>query len=92
MVSEKVVVRNKSGLHMRPASVLSQLCSGLKSEILIVSGNKEINPKSILMLMGCGITAGTEIEVRCDGPTEVEDLKQIIEAIKGGFGEEMIDV
>ncbi|NLZ66582.1 MAG: HPr family phosphocarrier protein [Clostridiaceae bacterium] len=92
MVSEKVTVCNKSGLHMRPAAVLSQLCAQLKSDILLVCGDKEINPKSILKLMGCGIRAGDVVEVRCDGPTEEKDLQAVVEAIQSGLGDDIVDV
>lgn len=90
-MSEKVRVRNVSGLHLRPANELVSICSKYACDILIVSPAGKVNPKSILMLMGAGIKAGTEIEVVCDGEGEADALKSIIEAIKGGFGEEMID-
>lgn len=35
MVSKKVVVRNKSGLHMRPASELCNICKNYDCEISI---------------------------------------------------------
>lgn len=91
MVQETLKVRNKSGLHMRPASELAGLCSKLKSDIKILSGTKEINPKSILMLMGCGIACGTEITIQCSGENESEDLAAVCAAIRGGFGEELVD-
>ena len=91
MVSQKVRVRNKSGLHMRPASELTKIASLCKSKITINAGDKSVNPKSILLLMSAGIKAGTEIEIVCEGETEVEDLAKLVEAIEEGFGEEMID-
>lgn len=77
---------------MRPAAVLSQLCTQLKSDILLVCDDKEINPKSILKLMGCGIRAGDVVEVRCDGATEDADLQTVVEAIKSGLGDEIVEV
>lgn len=88
MVREKITVVNKSGIHMRPATELSKLASGLSSDIKIISGDREINPKSILILMSAGIGKGTEIEVVCEGETEKQDLKVLLEAIAGGLGEE----
>lgn len=77
---------------MRPAAVLSQLCAQLKSDILLFCGDKEVNPKSILKLMGCGIRAGDVVEVRCDGETEKEDLRAVVEAIQSGLGDEIVEV
>lgn len=90
MVSEKVLVRNKTGLHLRPATELSAICSQCKCDVAILCPKGRINPKSVLMLMGAGIKAGTEIEVECSGEDEAEALKKIIDAIKGGFGEELV--
>lgn len=92
MVEQSIVVRNKTGLHLRPATELANLCAKMPSKIQILFNGKSINPKSVLMLMGSGIKAGSEIVVRCDGATEDADLQAILDAINGGFGEEMIDV
>ena len=42
------------------------------------------------MLMGAGIKQGSKIEIKVDGPNESEHLQAIIDAIDGGFGEEMV--
>lgn len=88
MVTGKIVVRNKSGLHLRPASELSALAGKMTSEITIKAGEKSVNPKSVLLLMSAGITKGTEIEIICEGPQEAQDLQALLDAIEGGFGEE----
>ncbi|HBC27411.1 MAG TPA: HPr family phosphocarrier protein [Ruminococcaceae bacterium] len=91
MVSEKVRVRNVTGLHLRPATELSNICSQCPCGVTIIHPKGRINPKSVLMLMSAAIKAGTEIEVQCSGEDEENSLKKITDAIKGGFGEEMID-
>lgn len=91
MISEKVRVRNVTGLHLRPATELSDICSKCPCDVTIVHPKGRINPKSVLMLMSAAIKAGAEIEVRCNGEDEENSLRKIIGAIKGGFGEEMID-
>ncbi len=87
MVSQKVTVTNKSGIHARPAGELVQIASKCSSDIVIRVGDKSVNPKSILMLMAAAIRCGTEITVECSGEAEKEDLKKIIDAIAGGLGE-----
>ena len=86
MVSKKVKVVNPSGLHLRPAGVLSQTAMKFKSRTLIECGEKHIVAKSV---MAAGIKCGTEITVACDGPDEEEALKTITEAIESGLGEEL---
>lgn len=87
MVSQKVVVKNKSGIHARPAGVLSQAAMKCKSSVFIIVGNSKVQVKSILNLMAAAIKYGTEIEVQCEGETEEEDLKMLVELIESGLGE-----
>ncbi|SCP96541.1 HPr family phosphocarrier protein [Anaerobium acetethylicum] len=87
MVSQKIKVINKSGLHLRPAGELTKIAGKCLSDITLVKGEKRVNPKSVLILMSAGIMCGDEIIVECDGPTEEEDLKTIVAAIESGLGE-----
>ena len=87
MVSKKVKVINPSGLHLRPAGVLSQTSMKFKSNTIIESGEKKIVAKSVLNVMAAGIQCGTEINVICEGPDEEEALAAITEAIETGLGE-----
>lgn len=87
MVSQKITVLNKSGLHLRPAGELSKIAAKCKSTITLVKGDKRVNPKSVLILMSGGIKCGDEILVECDGEAEEQDLKTIIDAISSGLGE-----
>ena len=87
MVSQKIVVKNPSGLHMRPAGVLVSIATKCKSEVEIIKGDRRVNPKSVLILMSASIKCNEEITVTCNGETEVEDLKTIIDAIESGLGE-----
>lgn len=88
MVKGTITVTNKSGLHLRPASELSKIAGKLTSEITILTGEKRVNPKSVLILMSAGITKGTEVEIVCEGPTEEADLKIMMDAIASGLGED----
>lgn len=87
MVAEKVTVVNKSGIHARPAGELAKLAMKCKSEVFIRVGEKKVNPKSVLNLMAAMIRCGTEIEVECNGETEKEDLKALVDFIASGLGE-----
>lgn len=88
MVSQKVTIVNKSGIHARPASVLAQEAMKCKSSVTLVVDERRLNAKSVLNLLGCAIRQGTEVEVECEGETEVEDLAKIVAVIESGLGEE----
>lgn len=87
MKNEKVVLKNETGLHARPASELAKLSSKYKSEIKLKIGEKEINPKSILSIMSAGIKTNTELEIICDGEDEEIALNELVQAFNNNFGE-----
>ena len=87
MISKNLTVVNPSGLHLRPAGVLSQTAMKFKSDITIVSGEKKIVAKSVLNVMAAGIKCGTEITLICDGEDEEEAMKTVSQAIVSGLGE-----
>lgn len=87
MVSKKVVISNPSGLHARPASVLALAAGKCRSNVVMIYGEKEIQIKSVLNIMAAAVKSGSEVEVRCTGATEEEDLKTIIDLIESGLGE-----
>ena len=87
MISKNLTVVNPSGLHLRPAGVLSQTAMKFKSDITIVSGEKKIVAKSVLNVMAAGIKCGTEITLSCDGEDEEEAMKTVSQAIESGLGE-----
>ena len=87
IISKNLTVVNPSGLHLRPAGVLSQTAMKFKSDITIVSGEKKIVAKSVLNVMAAGIKCGTEITLICDGEDEEEAMKTVSQAIESGLGE-----
>lgn len=88
MVSKRVIIKNPSGLHLRPASYFVNTTDKLESDIIIkIADGTRINGKSIINIMAAGIKNGAEIDIICEGETEENDLKIMIEAIEGGLGE-----
>lgn len=87
MIKEKVIVKNKSGIHARPASVFANAANKCKSSIKISYQGKIIEGKSILNIMAAAIKCGSEIEIWCDGETEQEDMRTMLQLIEDGLGE-----
>ena len=87
MISKNLTVVNPSGLHLRPAGVLSQTAMKFKCDVIIECGDKKIVAKSVLNVMAAGIKCGTEITLVCDGEDEEEAMKTISQAIESGLGE-----
>ena len=89
MVSRDVTIINPSGLHLRPAGILSQTAMKFKSDIVIEGGDRKIIAKSVLNVMAAGVKCGAKLKVICDGPDEEEALEAVCDIIKSGLGEEI---
>jgi phosphotransferase system HPr (HPr) family protein len=87
MIAEKVTLLNETGLHARPASVFVNTATKFKSDLALVKGAKQANAKSILSVLGLGITKGTEITITANGPDEEEAVKTLVELIRLGINE-----
>ena len=88
MVSKDFTITNKMGLHMRPAQVFVTAMSKYASDVTIKFNGRDINGKSIMMLMSACIKCGAEITVVCNGADEEAMLAEASSMIEGGFGEE----
>ena len=88
MFSAMVTVKNKSGLHARPASIFTELANEFTSEVTVNKGDIWADAKSILFLLAIGIFKGNEIKISAVGPDEEEAVKRLIELVESGFGEE----
>ena len=88
MVSQKVVVKNPTGLHLRPAGILCKEAMRYKSQISFSYGrNNTANAKSVLSVLGACVKSGDEIEFTCDGEDENDALAALVEAVENGLGE-----
>lgn len=87
MVSQKVTIKNPTGLHLRPAGILCKDAMEFKSLITFQFKDTTANAKSVLSVLGACVKSGDEIELFCDGPDENEALASLVVAIESGLGE-----
>ncbi len=87
MVSQKVVIKNPTGLHLRPAGVLCKEAMQYKSLITFTYRGNTANAKSVLSVLGACIKCGDEIELICEGEDEAEALRSLVTAVENGLGE-----
>ncbi len=88
MISKDFTIKNKMGLHMRPAQQFVTAMGKYASDITIKCGEKSVNAKSIMLLMSACIKCGSDITVICDGPDEAAMMAEAASMIESGFGEE----
>ena len=88
MTEATTTIENKTGIHVRPASVFVQKASSFKSKVQLKAKGKTVDAKSILMIMSMGLVKGTEITIVADGPDEAEAVKTLKDLVDAKFGEE----
>ena len=87
MVSQKVSIKNPTGLHLRPAGELCKEAVKYQSTIQFEFKGGTANAKSVLSVLGACIKSGDSIEFICEGEDEEEALKAVVEAVESGLGE-----
>ena len=83
MVSADVTIKNKVGLHSRPATCFIQKANEFKCGIWIEKDSKKVNAKSLLGVLSLGVLQGTEIKIIADGSDEddaIESMKALVES------------
>jgi Phosphotransferase System HPr (HPr) Family len=87
MLTKTFTIKNKVGLHARPASVLVQTANKFKSDIKIEKDGRIVSAKSILGVLSLGAEKGSTIVVTVDGVDEEEALKTIEDLVNNNFGD-----
>lgn len=89
MYSKTTVVKNRTGLHARPASEFVACAAKFSSKVTIkkLGAEKEVNAKSIILLLSLALVQGTEVEISAAGEDETAAVEALVALIDGGFGE-----
>ena len=88
MKRKDVEIKNKFGLHARPASLLVKLAGTFESEVMIAKDDMEVNAKSILGVMMLAAGPGNVITIIADGKDDEDAVKAIVALVESRFGEE----
>lgn len=84
---QDVVIEHEHGLHMRPMLQLVETARQFKSHILVRSGEKEVDAKSILDVLTLAVLPG-KIQLRViaqgeDAPQAVQKLVELVKSFRG---------
>lgn len=67
LVKKKLTVRNKQGLHARPAALFVQIANKFDSRVTVRRDKEEVNGKSIMGILMLGAEKGTQIVLEVEG-------------------------
>lgn len=88
MVKKTITVKNKTGLHARPAALFVQTAGKFLSEITVKKDDKEVNAKSIMGIMALGVSQGNEITIIARGEDEKEAIEALVDLLENKLIEE----
>ncbi|MEW5799350.1 MAG: HPr family phosphocarrier protein [Bacteroidota bacterium] len=87
MIEQEVTIKNRAGLHTRPAAALVKTAAKFQSEFYIIKDGFEINGKSIIGVMTLAAEQGSTLQLRFEGVDEEAAAKEVIGLFERGFDE-----
>ena len=83
MISVRVKLLNKVGLHARPAALFVQTAKKFKANIIVINtkNSRKANAKSIIEVLALGADYGDEIVINAEGPDEKIAITELLNLI-----------
>ena len=78
MIEKTISVRNKSGLHARPANSFVNMAKSFSSSITICMNGETANAKSMLSVLGLGVDFGAKLILRASGSDEEKAMRELV--------------
>ena len=88
MVEKKITIKNKLGLHARPAALFVQMANKFESEIRVKKGSQEVDGKSIMGILTLAAEQGSLIKITAIGLDAEQALGELEKLLSGGLMEE----
>ncbi len=67
LIKKKIIVKNKQGLHARPAALFVQIANKFDARITVSRDEEEVNGKSIMGILMLGAEKGSAIIIEAEG-------------------------
>ena len=77
LVKKQLIVKNKSGLHARPAALFVQVANKFESRITVKRDDEEVNGKSIMGILMLGAEKDSVIMIEADGDDAQEAMDEL---------------
>ena len=87
MISRTITIRNRAGIHARPAALIVQTANKFQSQVFFEKDSNRINGKSIMGIITLGATYNSSLTLITEGEDEQEALEAIAELFENKFEE-----
>ena len=83
-----LTIKNKLGLHARPAALFVQTANRFGCEIEVTKDGETVNGKSIMGIMTLAVGVGMSIDVKAIGADAADAMAALESLVETNFGEE----
>jgi phosphocarrier protein len=87
MLEGVFTIKNRLGLHARPAATFVKMANEYKSDIWVEKDGTEVNGKSIMGLLMLACPLGSRVMLKIDGTDEETAFRELGQLIDDGFQE-----
>lgn len=88
-VKQRVEIRNRLGMHTRPAMKLLELVQRFDAEVLLRNNSgTEAKASSVIALLMLDSAQGRQIEIEAAGREEHQALAAVVDLFNAGFDED----
>lgn len=88
MVEKILTVRNRAGIHARPASLIAQTANKFSSEIVLENSETTVNAKSIMGVITMAAGYNTSLTLKAEGSDAADAVAAIAALFENKFEEE----
>ena len=88
MITKKLTILNKLGLHARAAAKIVSLANEFESTIIITKDGKNADARSIMKLLMLSASQGSRINIEVDGTDQKDAMKSIEKLFNNKFDEQ----
>jgi len=88
MITENIEIKNKLGLHARPAAMFVQVANKYQSDVGVIKDGVEVNGKSVMGMMMLAAHQGSVLKITVNGPDEEKLLSELKNLFEKKFDEE----
>ena len=88
MVEKLLTVKNRAGIHARPAAIIAQTANKFECEVMLARDDTTVNTKSIMGVITMAAGYNTVLTLRTEGTDEKEAADAIEALFNSKFEEE----
>jgi phosphocarrier protein len=87
MPIREIEIKNKTGIHARPATMLAKKAEEFSADIKYIYEGREVDGRNSMGIISLAVSAGNTIQIKAEGDDALEALDVLEKIIENRFGE-----